>query len=628
MSSQAKIGRTRYYVGATPAFGMAHSAVDVMLPWPKSEWPLLLSSSRQAADLVDRALPGNGMLSRAAGLLSQAPAGADPLSAWIKAIASAHDVPAWPYQARDRDDGRVRLRLACPYRRPLDAWIALAFALLQLGKQIAEGGEAPVDPDPWQSLLEETRAELPSPDHMELHAALARRGVPWAPLGRERTRIGTGSRQRIAAGEIADPEAFAQRVVERGPSIPLYTVTGSNGKTTTVRLLAAILATTGLRVGFTTSYGAWADGQKVQDGDCLGGFTARAMLHRDDLDVAVLEVGRGGIINQGIPYHRSDVAVLLNVLPEHIGEDGIGTIAQLAEVKATSVRRGRIAVLNHDNAYCREIGASREPATCVWLSTLASAAALRTLSRTSRGALGISRKGDGAPRALDIWVEGSKEQSLDLAGVAPYQGMLGEKSLEELLAAVGAAWFGPQQVRNWDGLLPSLRLEGSDHPFRTSSYWVGNVLFVLDMAGEAVLLEILRASIDALCERHAIRRRIAVLTRSAVKPPEVYQAVGATLHGFMDEFICFDRPDAYGKVNARAEYPPGSMPRVLAAALAARNAETGQDKPITMLGEWDEVETLLRALVSTAEEPVLVLINQPTTAATELNRRILDFVGG
>jgi hypothetical protein len=94
----------------------------------------------------------------------------------------------------------------------------------------------------------------------------------------------------------------------------------------------------------------------------------------------------------------------------------------------------------------------------------------------------------------------------------------------------------------------------------------------------------------------------------------------------MDEFIVFDRPDAYVQPNARPEYAPGSLPLLFVETLAALNAQRGVEKPIRVAQGWEEVEGLLRDIVVSAEQPTLVFVNQPTTSAAELNARILDFV--
>src|SRR5690606_28704798 len=157
-----------------------------------------------------------------------------------------------------------------------------------------------------------------------------------------------------------------------------------------------------------------------------------------DVEAALFEQGRGGIISHGVPYTRSDVAVLVNVQDVHLGLDGVETLEDMARVKAVGVRPARVAVLNRDDARCRRIGERRKADSCVWFSLTASADRLRDVSARALGAAGVERGEGGEPLALIVWRAGRIESRLSLDGVAPYHGLLGEKTVEELLAAVAA----------------------------------------------------------------------------------------------------------------------------------------------------------------------------------------------
>ncbi|MFH1725208.1 MAG: cyanophycin synthetase [Elusimicrobiota bacterium] len=134
--------------------------------------------------------------------------------------------------------------------------------------------------------------------------------------------------------------------------IPLVSVTGTNGKTTTVRLIAHLLQQAGRCVGMTTTDGVVVGGHRVLQGDYSGPGGASVVLRDPTVDVAVLEVARGGILRRGLGYDRADVAVVLNVTEDHLGQDGIMDLDTLAEVKrvvADSLSpEGRI-VLNADD---------------------------------------------------------------------------------------------------------------------------------------------------------------------------------------------------------------------------------------------------------------------------------------
>ncbi|NHM26578.1 cyanophycin synthetase [Desulfofundulus sp. TPOSR] len=136
--------------------------------------------------------------------------------------------------------------------------------------------------------------------------------------------------------------------------IPIVAVTGTNGKTTTTRMIGAILARAGLVVGLATSDGIYIDGRRVLAGDTTGPVSARLVLTEPEVDVAVLETARGGILRAGLGYEGSDVGVVTNISGDHLGQDGIETLEDLADVKSLvveTVRKHGFAVLNADDPH-------------------------------------------------------------------------------------------------------------------------------------------------------------------------------------------------------------------------------------------------------------------------------------
>ena len=134
--------------------------------------------------------------------------------------------------------------------------------------------------------------------------------------------------------------------------IPIISVTGTNGKTTTVRMIAHILKLMGRRVGMTSTDGIVVDGRMIKRGDMSGPKSARMILQNPTVDTAVFEVARGGILREGLGYDRNDVAVVTNVTGDHLGLGGIDTVRQLADVKGVlveAVPRTGTAVLNADD---------------------------------------------------------------------------------------------------------------------------------------------------------------------------------------------------------------------------------------------------------------------------------------
>ncbi|WP_340105854.1 cyanophycin synthetase [Rhodohalobacter sp. 8-1] len=131
--------------------------------------------------------------------------------------------------------------------------------------------------------------------------------------------------------------------------IPLIAVTGTNGKTTTTRLISHIMKEAGRRVGYTTTDGIYVNDELLMKGDCGGPKSARLILKDPTVDTAVLECARGGILRAGLGFDRCDAAVVTNVTADHLGMKGIHTLDQLAHVKAVvpeSVHADGYAILN------------------------------------------------------------------------------------------------------------------------------------------------------------------------------------------------------------------------------------------------------------------------------------------
>lgn len=149
---------------------------------------------------------------------------------------------------------------------------------------------------------------------------------------------GPGFRMHLAPSN-GIPRNVAANVVDMlfppGTSarIPIIAVTGTNGKTTTTRLIAHMLKMKGHRVGYTTSDGVYIQNRMLMKGDCTGPSSAEFVLRDPTVDYAVLECARGGLLRAGLGFHKCDVGIVTNVTGDHLGLKGIHSIEQLARVK-------------------------------------------------------------------------------------------------------------------------------------------------------------------------------------------------------------------------------------------------------------------------------------------------------
>jgi cyanophycin synthetase len=173
-----------------------------------------------------------------------------------------------------------------------------------------------------------------------------------------------GFRMHIAPSEGL-PRNVAGHVIDmlyppgKSARIPIIAITGTNGKTTTTRLIAHIVKNNGHRVGFTTSDGIYVQNNMMLKGDTTGPVSSEFILKDPTVDFAVLETARGGILRSGLGFSHCDIGVITNIQEDHLGLADIHTLEDLARVKSVvinSVKKDGWAVLNADNEYCVRIG--------------------------------------------------------------------------------------------------------------------------------------------------------------------------------------------------------------------------------------------------------------------------------
>lgn len=172
-----------------------------------------------------------------------------------------------------------------------------------------------------------------------------------------------GFRMHIAPSEGL-PRNVAGHVIDmlyppgKSARIPIIATTGTNGKTTTTRLIAHLVKNSGYRVGFTTSDGIYVQNTMLVKGDTTGPMSTEFILKDPTVEVAVLETARGGILRSGLGFSKCDIGVITNIQPDHLGISDIFTLDDLARVKGVvieSVKKEGWGILNADNEYCVRI---------------------------------------------------------------------------------------------------------------------------------------------------------------------------------------------------------------------------------------------------------------------------------
>ncbi len=305
-----------------------------------------------------------------------------------------------------------------------------------------------------------------------------------------------------AAIRAADPGETPRTVV---PRIPVVAVTGTNGKTTTARMVAHIGREAGLHVGWSSTDGIYVDGELVEEGDYSGPSGAGRVLAHREVQLAVTETARGGILLRGIGVTHNDVSVVTNVSADHLGAHGIDTLDQLAEVKGVVpriTRPGGWAVLNADDP--RTLSMREATRASVWVFSR------DPDSPGIREALGTRGR---ATTLIDGWISvlgiaGDARPVVPVADVPMTLAGLSRFNVENALAATSAALAAGLP---WEAVADGLRgfVPGPDlNPGRMNVYSLGDVTVVIDLAhNEAGLTALDRDHARAALSRRPVAAR-------------------------------------------------------------------------------------------------------------------------
>ena len=257
-------------------------------------------------------------------------------------------------------------------------------------------------------------------------------------------------------------------------AIPKAVVTGSNGKTTTVRLLAAMLRAHGLRAGYSSTDGLFIDGERVEAGDYSGPVGARTVLRDPRVQAAVLETARGGLLRRGLVANDARVAVVTNVSADHFGEYGVHTLDDIAAVKlvvAKSLAADGLLVLNADDPLLVRHAAATGKSMIGWF-------ALALDDALARGALACGvREG-----RLVLSLDGSEHDLGAIAGMPLTLGGSARYNIANIAAAslaASALGIAPATVA---AVLARFGASHADNPGRLQRWTLGNVEVLLDYA--------------------------------------------------------------------------------------------------------------------------------------------------
>ncbi len=384
--------------------------------------------------------------------------------------------------------------------------------------------------------------------------------------------------------------------------IPVIAVTGTNGKTTTVRLTAHLLKSSGLRVGMTNTDGVYVNGRQIDSGDCSGPRSARNVLAHPDVDAAVLETARGGLLREGLAFDQCDVAIVTNLgAGDHLGLNYITTLEDLKVLKRVivlNVAPTGTAVLNAADPAVVAM-APHCPGSVTFFAQDGHHPVIATHMAQGKRVLFVDR-GD------IVCVEGAFMKRLPLARVPlTRKGLLGFQ-VENAMASVAAAWAVGTP---WEAIQKGLA------SFISDLHGVPGRFNVFDHAGATVIADYGHnpdaiAALVAGVENMPARRRSVVISGAGDRRDEDIRSQTRILGAAFDVVVLYQ--DACQRGRADGE--------VLALLREGLQGATRTRQVEEIQGEFAAIDRALGRLK--AGDLCLILIDQVEEALAHIQRRV------
>ncbi|MBW4686674.1 MAG: cyanophycin synthetase [Komarekiella atlantica HA4396-MV6] len=386
---------------------------------------------------------------------------------------------------------------------------------------------------------------------------------------------------------------------EQSSQIPILSVTGTNGKTTTTRLLAHIYKQTGKVVGYTTTDGTYIGDYLVEAGDNTGPQSAHVILQDPTVEVAVLETARGGILRSGLGFEAANVGVVLNIAADHLGIGDIDTIDQLANLKSVvseAVFPDGYAVLNADDR--RVAAMSQKTKANIAYFTMNPDSELVNKHIQKGGVAAVYEngylsivKGDWTHR-----IERAEQIPITMGGRAPFM-------IANALAASLAAFVQNVTIEQIRAGLKSFRASVSQTPGRMNLFNLGNYHALVDYAHNPASYE----AVGAFVRNWTTGVRIGVVGGPGDRRDEDFVTLGKLAAQIFNYIIIKEDDDTRGR-------PRGSAAELITQGITQVKSDCRYESIL------DETQAINKALDMAPDNSLVVILPESVTRAIKLIR--------
>lgn len=428
-------------------------------------------------------------------------------------------------------------------------------------------------------VMRQRKREEPTMPLLQIYAEARARDLPFLTNDDGKITVGSG-----VHGFTFDPSGLSLGLSVDVPwdqvgRIPVIAITGTNGKTTTVRLCTHILDTAGYHVGWTDTDGITIDGELIEEGDWAGFGGARRVLTDPRVEVAVLETSRGGILRRGLGFDLCDVSVITNVSSDHLGELGVNTLDELAHVKgviALATKPDGRALLNADDPHVAGL-APYINAPILWFTHHPDQPEFEQHLATGGDAVWS----DGV--AVHTAFEGVRH-AFSLANIPIVVGGAAVHNVENVLAATGACIALGVQVATIAAALQTFAPSERDNYGRLNMFQAKGITVILDYAhNEAGLSALLHVGSEL---RARGKGRLIVMLGGPGDRMDTQMIAQGRLAGQVADLLLLHDPERYRRGREAGETP----------ALYRQGAEEAGKPSEDILDFPDEVEEMRYAL--------------------------------